>query len=66
MLTLLIPDCLTASITVAKAPKGTSSSARHKDRLMLRVPYLLPQLGANLINIDGIIAQKDALSACQC
>ena len=28
MLTLVMPDCFTASITVANAPKGTFSSAR--------------------------------------
>jgi len=30
MLTFVIPEDFTASITVAKAPKGTSSSARKK------------------------------------
>ena len=30
LLTLVMPERLTASITVAKAPKGTSSSARTK------------------------------------
>ena len=30
MLTFVMPDCFTASMTVAKAPNGTFSSARTK------------------------------------
>src|SRR5713101_6639896 len=33
----------------------------NEDGLMLRVADLLTQLGSDLINIDGIVAQKDAL-----
>src|SRR6266849_9824852 len=32
-----------------------------KDRLMLRIANLLAELGSDLIDIDGIVAQKDAL-----
>src|SRR6202166_1910225 len=50
MLTLVIPDCFTASMTVAKAPKGTFSSARIADSLA--------NAGGNLINVDGVVAEK--------
>jgi len=62
MLTLVIPACLTASITVAKAPKGTSSSARTKTDWPSGSRFF-PQLRADLIDVDGIVAQKYLLLA---
>ena len=63
MLTLVMPDCFTASITDAKAPKGTFSSARDEDRLALGVAYLLLQLGADLIDVDRLVVEENALLA---
>src|ERR1700686_4120545 len=33
----------------------------NKDGLVLRITHLLPQLGRNLIDIDGVISEEDAL-----
>src|SRR5258708_2252761 len=41
--------------------KGHVFVSPQKNRLMLRIAHLLPQLLSNLINIDGIVSQKYAL-----
>ena len=61
MLTLVIPELLTASITVAKAPKGHVFIRAHEDELVLRIANLLLQLGADLVDVDGVVAQKHPL-----
>ena len=61
MLTLVKPACFTASITVAKAPKGTFSSARTKMDWLRGSRIFWRSFAADLIDVDGIVAQKYAL-----
>src|SRR6266498_3312851 len=44
-----------------KRTEGDIFVGAEKYRLVLRVAYFLPQLGANLVNVDGIVAQKHPL-----
>ena len=61
MLTLVMPDCLTASITVANAPKGTFSSARIKMDCSRGSRIFSCSTRGNLIDVDGIVAEKYSL-----
>ena len=58
MLTLLIPAGLIASITVAKAPKGTSSSARTKIDWCCGIANLLPQRRPIWLILTGSLPRK--------
>ena len=64
MLTLVMPDDLTASMTVAKAPKGTSSSARTKMDWCCGSRIFCLSLAPNLVDVDGVVAQKNPLLLC--
>src|SRR5580693_6767620 len=44
-----------------EGPEGHVLVRSDKNRLVLRIANLLPQLGCNLIDVDGIVPQKDAL-----
>jgi len=55
-----VPDCLTASMTVANAPKERSH--RHdKNKLVARVANFLLEAGGDLIDVDGVVAEEYAL-----
>ncbi len=61
MLTLVMPDDLTASMTVAKAPKGTSSSARTKMDWCCGSRIFCFSLAAISLMLIGVVAQKNPL-----
>ena len=63
MLTLVMPACFTASITVANAPKGTFSSARRKMDCPVGSRTFWRSRAPDLVDVDGIVAQKNALLA---
>jgi len=61
MLTLVMPDCLTASMTVAKAPKGTFSSARTKINCLRGSRIFCRSLLAISLILMASLPKKNAL-----
>ena len=61
MLTLVIPDCFHRVHHRGESTERNIFVGAHKNRLVARIANLLPQLAPYLIDVDGVVAQKDAL-----